>query len=64
MSHQPITDAVYPKGAAHRRKPKPTGRKPSSPRSTIAGALGAKAIDELYRQLGFKRPEQRKGGKR
>lgn len=60
MSATPITDAVYGKKRGG-KKPGPA-KAPNSPRGTVAGALGAKAIDDLYRQLGFKRPEQRKRG--
>lgn len=61
MTIQPITDAVYPKGAAAKQRRKPDDRRPVKvPRGTVAGALGSKAIDDLYRSLGFKRPDARR----
>lgn len=57
----PITSAVYGRKRGGPTKPKPARR----PVSTLVGqVLGEEQVAELYRKLGFKRPQDRKRRKR
>lgn len=61
---QPITDAVYGKqrgGSKPKRKAQPRRAE-----RLVERELGAAAVAELYRRLGFKHPDQRRkrGGRR
>lgn len=59
MKHgTPITDAVYGRGRGGPKKPR---REPiRRAERLVERAIGEEAVAELYRTLGFRRPDQRR----
>jgi len=58
QGNSPITDAVYGKRSTRRPAPPKPARRPAV--TLVAGRIGEEKVAELYRKLGFKRPDQRR----
>lgn len=58
QGNSPLTDAVYGKRSTARKPPRPVQRRRAD--FLVGTSLGEELVAELYKQLGFKRPDQRR----